>query len=187
MFLNHLLNQKISLHAVCRYLRLYCTYKLHYINICVYFSECRDGDVRFFDDNTPQVFWNGKFIGICGNIYWDNNNGASIFCKKLGHETGVIRKFDGEGIREMPSLMIGKCEKDDKSLITCKGGFNVYKISLQESCTTGFRIRASNVYYPHTYTIICSGGKSPRTISCKGKLKMFSCNSQKSNQDKTQN
>ena len=125
------------------------------------FLACKEGDVGFFQ-NVPKIFWNGKFIGICGDWIWNNNNGASIFCKKLGYQTGVIRTSSGQGTSTMQSLRIGTCAADDTDLSACTGGHNSYTIVEHSKCTTG-----------HTFEIKCSGGDSPKKVSCEGKAKHF--------------
>ena len=120
------------------------------------FLACQNGDVAFVADNIPKIFWEGEFIGICGDGFWNNNNGASLFCKKLGYETGSITKIPGAGTT-MKSLLIGSCTEDDTDLSTCKGGINNYTVQEYSTCTTG-----------NTYDIVCTGGTSPKTISCEG-------------------
>ena len=113
---------------------------------------------------SEKIFWNGKFIGICGAGIWNNNNGASIFCKKLGYQTGVIRTSSGQGTSTMQSLRIGICAVGDTDLSACTGGHNSYTIHEHSNsrCTTG-----------HTFEIKCSGGDSPKKVSCEGKAKHF--------------
>ena len=112
-----------------------------------------------FFDNIPKIFWKGKFIHICGDRIWDNNNGASIFCKKLGYQTGVIRTFPGQGNSTMPSLNVGTCAEGDTDLSACTGGYNKYTVENNSKCTSG-----------NTYKINCSSdGDSPKNDSCEGK------------------
>ena len=127
-------------------------YRLHVL------LACRNGDVGFFAEDTPKIFWEGEFIGICGDALWNSHYGASIFCKKLGYQTGVIKTSLGQGTSTMQSLYIGTCAVNDTDLSTCTGGFNYYTVGEHRKCTTG-----------KTYELQCSGGEFPKSVSCKGK------------------
>merc|ERR1712032_106138 len=55
-------------------------------------ATCQDEDVKTASGDVPQegvafdprVFYNGTFYPICGHHFWDNNEGASTICRKLG-------------------------------------------------------------------------------------------------------
>ena len=102
-----------------------------------------------FHDNKPRVFWKGEFLRICGNSFWSNNDGADMFCKKLGYEYGVIRTTDGQSTSEERSFFVGLCREDHTSLIDCFGYDGEFKIHSFKECTKG-----------RTYDIICSGGNA---------------------------
>ena len=99
-------------------------------------SVCSNGDVGFFSDNIPKIFWRGKFFGICGDGFWNNNYGAAIFCRRLGYEGGVVKRTQGKSTSTMESLFVGTCVVNDTDLADCKGGNNVYKIGSYSTCTT---------------------------------------------------
>ena len=117
-----------------------------------------DGDVGFFANSIPKVFWKGEFVEICGDGFWNNHYGAAIFCKKLGYETGVIRKSSGQDTSTVHSLFIGACAASDTDLSACTGGHNTYSVAEHSQCTKR-----------NTYEIECSGGDSPKSLSCEGK------------------
>jgi hypothetical protein len=72
--------------------------------------SCADWDVRFASryvtaswtvgygtimqkvSGTPEVFNSGRFKPICGHWFWNDNTGASHFCKKLGYVNGTTLK-----------------------------------------------------------------------------------------------
>ena len=138
-----------------------CCYK--YRHVCLdyhtyYFLVCRDGDVGFFASNIPKILWKGNWVRICGDGFWNDNNGSRIFCKKLGHEDGMVSLSPEQSISSMQSLYVGACAVGDTDLSSCKGGSNQYTVGEYSKCTTKY-----------TYEIVCRGGNAPKTVSCKGK------------------
>jgi hypothetical protein len=90
-------------------------------------SACKDGDVRVAAGTTigegtdmyPEVSYKGKWYPICGHYFWDNNDGATSFCKQLGFSSGVRGKRGGTfNIDAMP---VGKC-KAGQRLNQCNAG-----------------------------------------------------------------
>jgi len=53
---------------------------------------CKFGDVRL--TNGIAYIWNGKWESICGHMFWDNDNGATAVCNKLGYNRGQIRRVN---------------------------------------------------------------------------------------------
>ena len=52
---------------------------------CMYLQNL----VRLASDNTPEIFWNGNWIPICGHDFWNTNSdghqiSVALFCQKLG-------------------------------------------------------------------------------------------------------
>ena len=96
-------------------------------------STCDDGDVKFANAfgtelaSAPQaesyyipwVVFQGSWYPICGHYFWDNNNGATTFCQKLGFGSGVMhRQRDAYSKDSMP---IGKCLAG-QDLTSCTSG-----------------------------------------------------------------
>ena len=90
-----------------------------------HFSEnCQDGDVRLETDGSPFLFSNNKWSPICGHYFWNNNDGATAFCKKLGYPSGtleIIRQTYSED-----SIRVGECRAGE-DLMACTGGCNEYE------------------------------------------------------------
>ena len=122
--------------------------------LSLHISDCGDGDVSFHDSD-PLVFWQGEFVRICGDIFWDSNDGAELFCKKLGYESGFIQKVPGSSASTSKALQVGRCTDTDISLAHCTGAFNTRYVGPFKDCTLG-----------HTYNIICSGGTEVSKASC---------------------
>ena len=101
------------------------------------------------DGTTPYYFYQGKFRPICGHWFWNNNDGATSFCKKLGnYESGTVsllrKTYDEDAIN------IGECQPND-DIMKCKGGFNSY--DLHEKCKTGHKVSIGINCKPGNITI----------------------------------
>ena len=107
---------------------------------------CKDGDVSFYD-NIPKLFWSGNFISICGNGFWNNNHGSTLFCQKLGYTSGNTKRSEGQSTSSMKALFVGECKVTDTNLASCSGGHNVRTITSLKDCSNGY-----------TYEIKCDGG-----------------------------
>ena len=106
---------------------------------------CKDGDVSFYD-NIPKVFWSGNFISICGNGFWNNNHGSTLFCQKLGYTSGNTKRSEGQSTSSLKALFVGECKAADTNLASCSAGYNSRAITSFKDCTNGF-----------TYEIQCDG------------------------------
>ena len=96
-------------------------------------ARCADGDVRAageepFKENVevyPEVYFGGTWYPICGHYFWDNDFGASGFCRQLGFEAGSKKatriKF---GYDAMP---VGRCEAAHEPMSRCTGGGNKHE------------------------------------------------------------
>ena len=118
------------------------------------FTACKDGDVSFHDGN-PLVFWKGGFFAICGDAFWDNQHGASVFCKTLGYESGTIEKAAGRSTSTSKAFRVGWCLSTDVNLSNCSGGRNKHTTHPFKECTNDY-----------TYKIVCRGGDGAKA-SCK--------------------
>ena len=104
------------------------------------------------------MFLNGAWAPICGHYFWDNNNGATLFCKKLGYHHGVVRIPINIYYKNLTSdaVRIGTCVETDDDLENCSGGCNDLEIGghclndNQKSCSSG---------QPANIEIECYGGK----------------------------
>ena len=76
----------------------------------------KDAEVRLHNHEDPEIYWNGKWTPICGHFFWDNDNGAKLFCQKLGLVNGKIK---GKGSKLTDdAIRIGKCSDSDKHIIS---------------------------------------------------------------------
>ena len=87
--------------------------------------------------------WNGQWTPICGHYFWNNDNGATLFCKELGCVDGELRGITpGVGTKiplESDALSIGKCKKQD-TWPNCSGGCNTMSVGGQNcggNCDAG--------------------------------------------------
>ena len=59
-----------------------------------------------------EVKFNGQWVPICGHWFWNSDSiGASLFCQKMGFESGELKKPLRQ--LELPSdgLRVGKCNQ----------------------------------------------------------------------------
>ena len=134
---------------------------------------CSNGDVKLEDNGTPFVFWDNHWMPICGHYFWDNQDGAKHFCRKMGYSSG---SFSGRGSGEkydMDSFRIGKCKSADK-WESCSGGCNDYQGGGVCSNNGGAKCDKDQKV---KITIECSGGDSIRTTSCRGNQIFEKCHS----------
>ena len=110
-------------------------------------TECKRGDVELADDGVPNIFLDGSMHPICGNYLWDNEHGATIFCKKLGFLSGT-RELTFETMT-VDAFYVGICRATDVDLTDCTGGWNVKRLG-GVSCAAGQKIGIK---------FFCSGGK----------------------------
>jgi hypothetical protein len=71
----------------------------------------------------PEVWYNGLYYPICGNCFWDNNEGATAVCKDLGFTSGEISvRFNSPGLGFSKDAMpVGSCNPGE-TLDKCSGG-----------------------------------------------------------------
>lgn len=92
--------------------------------------SCKEGDVRVAEGspNRPDVQMYGevlmkdKWYPICGHYFWDSNDGASLFCKRMGYNQGVNKKTHVK--MESDSVAVGKCDRKAKAVDGCSSGGN---------------------------------------------------------------
>ena len=146
------------------------------MSIIILHSEekiCSNGDVGLTNDETPFIFWDSKWFPICGHYFWDNNNGASLFCNKLGYNNGTVHRNENGEKYEVDSFRVGFCYKEDKWK-NCKGGCNDYQaggycgngnINDRGNGNSGARCEK---YHGSKITIECQNGIENRSVSCHG-------------------
>ena len=73
----------------------------------------------------PEVYFDGKWVPICGQYFWNNNIGANLFCQEFGFESGTLKNTH----LTLPNdgLNIGKCEQRD-AWLQCSGNCNNLQI-----------------------------------------------------------
>ena len=107
---------------------------------------------------------------ICGHYFWDNQNGAKLFCKKLGYDSGVLSGRNSGQKYGTDSFRIGKCENGDEWLTSgrggCRGGCNDYQGG--GSCRNNNRAKCDK-NQAAKFTIKCSRGKKVKSSFSSGK------------------
>ena len=101
------------------------------------------GDVRLDQGKYPEVFINGMWSPICGHWFWDNNNGATLFCKKLDPQfrSGVVSRKRVTLTKN--AVRVGRCEKwRNDQWLKCTGPCNGNGIG--GSCPWGGRCSRGN-------------------------------------------
>ena len=99
--------------------------------------DCSNGDVRLeeVDDiRIPMIFWNGQWSRICGHHFWDDNIGATLFCKKLNYDGGTI--FQSGYWSAEPGFWVGQCFYDDV-FPYCNGKCSKMFRQIGGKCVTG--------------------------------------------------
>merc|ERR1711915_433216 len=78
-----------------------------------------------------------------GHWFWNNNNGADLFCKMKMHSsyaTGRItagEKFGSKLPITSAGLLLGICREDDADIFHCTGGYNWSKDKANTYCHAG--------------------------------------------------
>ena len=101
---------------------------------------------------------------ICGHYFWDNQEGAKLFCQKMGYHSGT---FSGRGSGQkysMDSFRIGKCNDGD-NWESCSGGCNDYQGG--GACSNNNHAKCDQTQGVKI-TIECSGGVSTARTSFRG-------------------
>ena len=123
------------------------------------------------DDKYPEVFSNGKWSPICGHWFWDNNNGATLFCQKLNpiFRSGKVTKRRDKKL-ESDAVRVGRCGKTDQWL-KCKGGCNdLGKGNGCAKCAKGesasVEIKCSKIGKHNSHVTDCKWGAWGQWKSC---------------------
>jgi hypothetical protein len=127
-------------------------------------QACRDGDVRTATGAAPvegvwlypEIFYAGTFYPICGHYFWDNNYGASTFCRHLGFKQGERRISRATFPKD--SIGLGRCHKTDRFPLCTAGGNSWSNLKIRDCwCCKGRRIGVQ---------VRCSGAIAPVGVSC---------------------
>jgi hypothetical protein len=72
-------------------------------------ETCGDYNVRMsnYPRGVAEISMNGHWVPICGHFFWDNDEGATTFCKKLGYAAGI--RHHTRQTFEVDSFEIGEC------------------------------------------------------------------------------
>ena len=83
--------------------------------------------VRLVDGKYPEVWLNGTWSPICGHYFWDNDYGATMFCKQLNatFDSGIVIRRPDKPL-ESDAIRVGKCQNDtiDTQWLQCTGACN---------------------------------------------------------------
>jgi len=88
-------------------------------------NNCQYADVRL--DNGLAYVWDGSdWDEICGHWFWNNNNGATAVCNRLGYSSGTWTRTN-EYAPDGQAFMIGSCNNPSDfpncySQPNCNGG-----------------------------------------------------------------
>ena len=122
-----------------------------------------NGDVKLVDDGTPLIYWGNQWMPICGHYFWNNQDGAKLFCQKMGYHSGKMERRSGEKY-SMDSFRVGQCNDGD-NWESCSGGCNDYQGG--DACSNNKNGKCDQ-NQEVKITIECSGGESTATTSCRG-------------------
>ena len=124
--------------------------------------QCADGDTKLDEDGIPYLFWDDVWSPICGHYFWNNQDGAKAFCKKLGFTGGVISEKNIQYKED--AIQVGKCNSGE-TIDSCKAQKNLYTNT--ESCEAGYLYDGKHI----GLTISCNGHTAGSEIhSCTGKI-----------------
>ena len=153
---------------------------------------CADGDVRAVDDTgnvawaasgtpvTPEVYYNGSWYPICGHYFWDDDQGATNFCQKLGATSGSVsppnKDASGTGTSTLnppelgqTAMHVGLCGKG-QAMPECNEKGNHWGDLKQAGCQKGsparMTVTCSRNDETPTKTTSCGAGKHFRTSCC---------------------
>ena len=119
-------------------------------------TGCADGDVMISENSYPMLFHGKIFHPICKKSFQNNAFGISLFCKKLGYQSGKVVESDVKLIAN--AINVGTCTATDEDLLDCDGRGSFGDDTCASEKNSGMKI-------------VCIGG-SGRSHSCKGKFSM---------------
>ena len=81
-----------------------------------------------------MIFWDGQWSRICGHHFWDNNIGATMFCKQLNYDSGTILESRYKSAES--GFWIGECLHGDQ-FPHCSGKCSEMFGKVGGKCVTG--------------------------------------------------
>ena len=157
-------NNEASIYFNCESIGFKFTIKYHtkIFNLTQFPGNCEDGDVKLENDGSPFIFLDDKWSPICGHWFWDNNNGAKAFCKKLGYPSGTLQKIRRRYSKD--ALRVGRC-REGEDLMACTWGCNEYETGV--GCASCSKSDAQSI------SITCTDQTDIVASSCGIKGKTF--------------
>ena len=106
-----------------------------------------NGPTAAIEGNIAKICYNGRLVPICGHYFWENNNGARLFCKMLGKGGGNVNKNQDIELTE-DAYYAGTCSSADKNITKCSAGGNHHTLGGTEflggsSCNKGSKAAIS--------------------------------------------
>ena len=101
------------------------------------------GQTVAIEGRIAKICYNGRLVPICGRFFWDNNNGARLFCKMLGKKGGIVQKYEFKLTED--AYYAGTCSSTDKHITVCSAGKNKHTLGGKSnilgtgSCNKGSR------------------------------------------------
>ena len=131
---------------------------LIYLNACTlyiiittnFYSNAGLYQVRLNNAEIAEIYYSGMWIPICGHYFWNNNNGATLFCQQLGYQMGEIKQETISRQVPLPNdgFVIGSCNEND-IWPQCTGGCSEwvgecqYDSDCQSGVMAGLKIECS--------------------------------------------
>ena len=93
------------------------------------------------EEDIAKICYNDRLVPICGHYFWENNNGAHLFCKLLGKGGGTVEKNGRMELTE-DAYYAGQCSSTDKKITECSAAGNHHILGGSEmfgssSCNKG--------------------------------------------------
>ena len=93
------------------------------------------GQAVAIEGKIAKICYNGRLVPICGRFFWDNNNGARLFCKMLGKKGGIVQKYEFKLTED--AYYAGTCSSTDKHITECSAGKNKHTLGGKTRWGTG--------------------------------------------------
>ena len=77
--------------------------------------------MRLVNVTHPEIKIDGIWVPICGHYFWENQNGAKLFCRKLGFANGEHKGRETGSLLSKPGYHVGYCKGSDTDLLSCTG------------------------------------------------------------------
>ena len=99
------------------------------------------GKKAAIEGDIAKICYNDRLVPICGHYFWENNNGARLFCKMLGKGGGRVNKNQDIELTE-DAYYAGMCSSTDQHITECSSAGNHHSLGGAEmfgssSCNKG--------------------------------------------------